>query len=80
MPRRKSDYVIGLETVLNNPKTTFLKQPAVFGEIVKQSQMPLATVLKTIGKGKRANKPKPPTDAERSENRLQEVEMKNHQK
>ncbi len=77
MPRRKSDYVIGLETVLNNSKTSFLKEPTVFNEIVKQSQMPLTAVLKTIGKGKRANKVKPPTDAERSETRLQEVEMKN---
>jgi hypothetical protein len=75
MPRRKSDYITGLEVVLNNPKTSFLKQPSVFNEIVKQSQMPIASVLKTIGKGKRNHKAKPPTDAERSEARLKDLEM-----
>jgi hypothetical protein len=78
MPPRKTDFAIGLETILNNPQTSFLKNPKTFGEIHSQSKMPLASMIKTIGKGAKDNKgkPKEPTDEEKSEARLKMLDAK----
>lgn len=78
MPGRKTDFAIGLETILNNPQTSFLKNPKTFGEIHAQSKMPLASMIKTIGKGTKDNKgkPKEPTDEEKSEARLKMLDAK----
>lgn len=78
MPRRKTDFAMGLETILNNPQTSFLTQPKVFGEIHAQSKMPLASMIKTIGRGAKDNKKKKnePTDEEKSEARLKAMEQK----
>ena len=68
---------MGLETILNNPQTSFLKNPKTFNEIKNQSGMPLYTMIKTIGKGAKGNKKAPePTDKEKSEMRLAEMEAK----
>lgn len=78
MPRRKNDFTMGLETILNNPNTSFLTQPKVFSEIHSQSKMPLTTMIRTIGrsakeqKGKRAE----PTDDEKSQARLSNMQTK----
>jgi hypothetical protein len=78
MPRRKTDFAMGLETILNNPQTSFLTQPKVFGEIHAQSKMPLASMIKTIGRGAKQSKGKPrePTDDEKSQARLDAMESK----
>jgi len=78
MPRRKTDFAMGLETILNNPDTSFLKNPKTFSEIHAQSKMPLASMIKTIGKGSKdaKNKKHEPTDDEKSEARLKAMEMK----
>lgn len=77
MPRRKNDFTMGLETILNNPQTSFLKNPKVFSEIHSQSKMPLTTMIRTIGKSAKGNKKAPePTDAEKSEARLTQMEAK----
>lgn len=78
MPRRKNDFTMGLETILNNPQTSFLSNPKTFSEIHSQSKMPLASMIKTIGKGAKDNKKKPkePTDEEKSEARLKAMEIK----
>lgn len=78
MPRRKTDFAMGLETILNNPQTSFLQNPKTFGEIHAQSKMPLASMIKTIGKGAKNNKgkPKEPTDEEKSKARLDAMESK----
>lgn len=70
----KSEYHKGLERVLNNPKTSFLKDGAVFGEMYKQSGMPMTTMLRAIGRGVKSSKE--PTDTQRSEQRLKEMEAK----
>lgn len=69
---------MGLETILNNPQTSFLTNPKTFSEIHAQSKMPLTSMIKTIGKGAKTNKgkPKEPTDEEKSEARLKAMEDK----
>lgn len=67
----KTDYQLGLETILNNPKTSFLKNPAMINEISKSSGMSMGQMIKTIGKSSKANKKtKMPTDDEKSMERL----------
>ena len=73
MPR-KSDFVIGLETVLNNPKTNFIQNPKVFNELYKQTGMSMNAMMKHIGRTSKSKKQKEPTDAERSEARLNQME------
>ena len=76
MPR-KTDFQLGLETILNNPATSFLKNPTTFNEIHKQSAMPVASMIKQVGKGSRGQKKsKEPTDEERSKARLDTMESK----
>jgi len=75
----KSEYHKGLERVLNNPKTSFLKDGAVFGEMYKQSGMPMTTMLRHIGRGSKGGS-KEPSDKERSEARLKEMEAKSEDK
>lgn len=78
MPKRKTDFAMGLETILNNPQTSFLTNPKTFSEIHVQSKMPLTSMIKTIGRGAKDNKKKPkePTDEEKSEARLSKMEAK----
>ena len=76
MPR-KTDFQLGLETILNNPATSFLKNPVTFNEIHKQSAMPVASMIKQVGKGSRGQKgKKEPSDEERSKARLDAMESK----
>ena len=78
MPRHKNDFTMGLETILNNPQTSFLKNPKTFNEIHSQSKMPLSSMIRTIGKSAKttSKKEKEPTDKEKSEARLAEMESK----
>ena len=72
MPRRKSEYQIGIETILNNKETNFLKNPQVFDAIVSESKMPISQIIRHIGKNKKLE----PSDKEKSEQRLHEFETK----
>ena len=77
MGRHKNDFTMGLETILNNPQTSVLKNPKTFTEIHSQSKMPLTAMIRTIGKSaKRNKKEREPTDEEKSEQRLKEMEAK----
>jgi len=73
MPR-KNDFTIGLETVLNNPQTSFMKNPKVFHELYNQSGMSMNAMMKHIGKSSKNKKQKEPTDAEKSAERLDRME------
>jgi len=73
MPR-KSDFQIGMETVLNNPKTSFLHNPKTYHEIQSQSGMSMNAMMKHIGGTARRQQKKGPTDAERSKERLDAME------
>jgi len=79
MPRHKDDFTLGLEHILNTPNTSFLKNPTVFHEIHKKADMSLSKMIRHIG-GKSKNQKKEPTDAERSEQRLGELEVKSESK
>ena len=74
MPKHKSDFAKGLETMLNDPRTSpFTAEGSkVFKEIISASELPLTEALKYIGKGKK--KVKGPTDKERSEQRIEKLE------
>ena len=71
-------FNIGLTKILNNPKTSFLTNPRTFHEIHKTSGMTMTGMVSQIGKMEMAvrNKKKQPTDAERSSERLHELEAK----
>lgn len=74
MPKHKSDFAKGLETMLNDPRTSpFTAEGSkAFKEVISASQMPLTEALKYIGKNKK--KAKGPTDKERSEARIEKME------
>jgi hypothetical protein len=71
-------FKLGLEKILNNPKTSFLTNPGTFHEIHKASGMSMSQMVKTIGKMEQnvRGKKKEPTDSERSKERLDELESK----
>ena len=74
MPKReKSQLMKGLETMLNDPRTSpFTAEGSkVFKEVISASELPLTEALKYIGKGK---KKKGPTDQERSQARVEKLE------
>ena len=74
MPKReKSAFAKGLETLLNDPRTSpFTPEGGkVFKEVISASGLPLTEALKYIGKGK---KKKGPSDKERSEARIEKLE------
>lgn len=77
MPR-KNEFAMGLETILNNPKTNFLKNPKVFSEIHSQSKMPLSEMIRQVGRTSKkvGRERREPTDAEKSEARLDKMEAK----
>lgn len=73
MPR-KTDFQLGLETILNNPKTADKK---VFHEIQTQSQMGMGQMIKTIGRSSRSRKEKKePTDEEKTAARMEAMKVK----
>ena len=76
MPR-KSDFQLGMEAVLNNPKTSFLQNPKTFSEIQSQSGMSMSAMMKHIGGKTRKQKQKGPTDDEKAKERLSEMESAN---
>jgi len=80
MPRKqKSDYVLGVEKVLNTPSMSFMNSPHVFNEIHKKSGMSLEGMFKHIGRSSKSKEYKP-SDSERSEARLQDLQAKSEQK
>jgi len=74
MPKHKSDFTKGLETMLNDPRTSPFTADGskVFKEIITASELPLTEALKYVGKGKK--KAKGPTDKERSEQRVDKLD------
>jgi hypothetical protein len=74
MPRHKDDFSAGLEQILNNPATSFLTNPKTFKEIHSASGMSMSEMVRHIGRGSKKQKVHKPTDAERSEQRLGNLE------
>lgn len=82
MPRRKGDFTLGLEAMLNRPEMSPIKNPQVMREIHAKSEMSLSQMLSYIGKNSRTKngKPKEPSDKEKSEARVAELEAKSDAK
>ena len=76
MVKRKDDFSAGLETILNNPQTSFITNPKTFREIHSQSGMPLGAMIRHIGKQSGKKKEHKPTDDEKSKARLDTLEAK----
>ena len=76
MPR-KSDFQLGMQAVLNNPKTSFLQNPKTYNEIQSQSGMSMSAMMKHIGGKMRKHKQKGPTDDEKAKERLDAMESAN---
>lgn len=75
---RKSEFQIGMEHILNNPQTSFLKNPQIFNGIQQESKMPLTQMIRFIGKTKKGKKSEP-TEKEQIEQRLNNLAVKlNH--
>ena len=74
-PPRNSDFAKGLETMMNDPRTSpFTDSGAAgFKAVMSESGMPLSSVLSHLGKNK-GKKPKGPTDAEKSAARVEKLE------
>lgn len=80
MPRRKDDFSLGLETILNNPATSFIKNPKTFKEIHAQSGMPVIQMIQHIGRTSKKRKEEKPSDDERSKERLETLEANSDKK
>lgn len=83
MPTRyKDNFSAGLEHVLNNPKASFMKSPAVFNEIQNKAGMSMSQMLKHVGKQRKNhhNAPKKPSDEEKSKERLEKLEAASAEK
>jgi len=77
MPRKhKDEFSAGLETILNNPKTSFITNPKTFREIHSQSGMSMSAMIRHIGKQSKKTKEHKPTDDEKSKARLDTLEAK----
>jgi hypothetical protein len=76
MPKLKDDFSAGLETILNNPQTSFITNPKTFKEIHSQSGMSMGAMICHIGKQSGKHKEHKPTDEEKSKARLDTLEAK----
>jgi hypothetical protein len=76
MPRAKDDFTAGLEQILNNPQTSFLTNPKTFKEIHSASGMSYSEMIRHVGRGSKKQKVQKPSDTERSEERLSNLEAK----
>lgn len=74
----KNSFQLGLEQVLNNKDTNFLNNSHVFNEIHRNSGMSISQMMRHIGKNKK-EKSKEPSEKEKSEQRLKELEAKSNQ-
>jgi hypothetical protein len=78
MPHPKNAMHLGLEKLLNNKEASPLTNPAVFNNVVSSSGMSVSSILKYTGR--QIQRPKKPTDAERSKERIQKLEEASEQK
>lgn len=74
--RRHDEFSAGLETILNNPQASFLKQPKVFKEIHQQSGMSISAMIKHLGRQQKKNKVE--TDEEKSKARIEKMEAESN--
>ena len=72
--KRKSDFTVGLENILNNPSVSpFHTNPAVFKEMTKASGLSMSDMMRYVGKKTKGMSQKK-MDEKRSESRLEKLE------
>jgi hypothetical protein len=76
MVKHKDDFTAGLEQILNNPSASFITNPKTFKEIHSASGMSYSEMIRHVGRGSKKQKVHKPTDAERSEERLGNLEAR----
>jgi hypothetical protein len=74
----KNAMQLGLEKLLNSKDASPLTNPTVFNNVVSSSGMSVSSILKYTGR--QIQRPKKPTDAERSKERIQKLEAASEQK
>jgi hypothetical protein len=78
MRHQKNAMQLGLERLLNSKEASPLTNPAMFNNVVSSSGMSVSSILKYTGR--QIQRPKKPTDAERSKERIQKLEEASEQK
>jgi len=63
---------LGLEKLLNSKEASPLNNPAVFKNVVSTSGMSISSILKYTGK--QIQRPRKPTDDQKSKERIQKLE------
>ena len=73
MPPKKNAMTLGMEAMLNDPRTSPFTQEGAkgFRAVMDASQMPMSEVFKHIGKGKKAPKQK---EEDKSKARVEKLE------
>ena len=74
----KNAMQLGLEKLLNSKEASPLTNPAVFNNVVSSSGMSVSSILKYTGR--QIQRPRKPTDSERSKERIQKLEAASEQK
>jgi hypothetical protein len=74
----KNAMQLGLERLLNSKEASPLNNPAVFKNVVSSSGMSVSSILKYTGR--QIQRPKKPTDDERSKERIDKLEAASEQK
>jgi len=69
---RKNAMTLGLEKLLNSKEASPLNNPAVFKNVVSTSGMSISSILKYTGK--QIQRPRKPTDDQKSKERIQKLE------
>jgi len=78
MRHQKNAMQLGLERLLNSKEASPLTNPAMFNNVVSSSGMSVSSILKYTGR--QLQRPRKPTDAERSKERIQKLEEASEQK
>jgi hypothetical protein len=71
MPPKRPQH-LGLEKLLNSKEASPLTNPGVFKNVVSSSGMSISQILRYTGRN--VQRPRQPTDAERSKERIQKLE------
>jgi len=77
MPRQKNAMTLGLEKILNDPRSSPLNNPGVFKQIASSSGQSITSALKYIGK--KSKMPKE-TDDDKSKERIARLESASEEK
>ena len=73
MPKRKSNFTLGFEKILNDPNVSPFVNLGAYKAVLQTSNQPISETLKYIG-NKTKKKVPTPTDDEKSKQRIAKLE------